>query len=104
MEEKILRHVVLFKFTELTEKERIVEIVNDFMDLKNKISLIKDIEWGIDNSPEGLNQGFTHCFVVTFESTEDRDAYLPHPEHQAFSSSLKEYVEKVFVVDYWARH
>ncbi len=31
-----------------------------------------------------MNQGFTHVYVMTFESSAARDAYLPHPAHKAF--------------------
>jgi hypothetical protein len=104
MEGKILRHVVLFKFIEQTSQEKIEEIENAFISLKSKIEIIKDIEWGTDVSIEGISQGFTHCFLVTFDSAEDRDKYIPHPDHQAFSNSLKPYLEKVCVIDYWAKH
>ncbi|MEL6593896.1 MAG: Dabb family protein, partial [Bacteroidota bacterium] len=45
---------------------------------------------------------FTHCYLLTFASEEDRDSvYTPHPQHQAFVQSLQPHLEKVFVVDYW---
>lgn len=103
-EERVLRHVVLFKFIDNVTEESVAKIETAFMELKNKISQIVSIEWGMNNSPEGLSQGFTHCFFVTFHSEEDRDAYLPHPAHQAFGSLLSPYLDKVLVVDYWANH
>lgn len=102
MEQKVLRHVVLFKFNDGTTTDRVKEIEMAFMDLRNKIHIIESIEWGKDVSPEGLSQGFTHCFFVTFSSEENRDAYIPHPDHQAFVSLMESFVEKVLVVDYWA--
>jgi hypothetical protein len=54
-------------------------------------------------SVEGLTDGFTHCFLVTFLSEEDRAIYLPHPEHQAFIELMKPHMEKVLVLDYWTR-
>jgi hypothetical protein len=104
IEEKVLRHVVLFKFIDGVNEESIARIEAAFMELKNKISQIVSIEWGTNVSPEGLSQDFTHCFFVTFHSEADRDAYLPHPDHQAFGSLLSPYLEKVLVVDYWAIH
>ena len=66
------------------------------------IPVIKDFEWGINDSPEDFHQGFTHCYLLTFASEEDRDSiYAPHPQHQAFVKSLEPHLEKVFVVDYW---
>ena len=40
------------------------------------------VEHGPYDSPEGLNDGFTHGFVMTFDTAASRDAYLPHPEHE----------------------
>jgi hypothetical protein len=57
---------------------------------------------GTNNSPEGLNDGFTHCFFVSFNSEQDRAVYLPHPAHQAFVDVLKPYLDKALVIDYWA--
>ena len=56
------------------------------------------------NSPEGKNLGFTHVYLLTFESVAARDAYLPHPEHKKFGELLGKLgvVEDVFVVDYVA--
>jgi hypothetical protein len=64
--------------------------------------LIKDFEWGKNTSPENLNQGLTHCFLVTFSSDKDRDTYLVHPDHKAFVEVLKPHLDKVTVLDYWA--
>jgi hypothetical protein len=99
----LLRHVVLFKFKDESSEEEIQKVVDAFMALKSKISEIEDVEWGTNNSPEGLDQGFTHCFLVSFKTEEDRDTYLPHPEHRAFVEVLGPHLDKVLVVDYWAK-
>jgi hypothetical protein len=101
--EKVLRHVVLFSFKESSTDADVAKIVEAFRGLPKKISQIKDFEWGTDISPEGKAQGFTHCFFVTFASEADRDAYLPHPEHQEFVGLVGPHVEDVCVVDYWAK-
>lgn len=98
-----LRHVVLFKFKDDATKEQIQEIVSGFAALPKKIDGIADFEWGTNNSPEGLAQGFTHCFVVTFKDAKSRDAYLPHPAHKDFVGLLMPRLDKVFVVDYFAQ-
>jgi hypothetical protein len=54
-------------------------------------------------SVEKLTEGYTHCFLVTFKTVQDRDIYLPHPEHQAFGAKLKPILDKVLVIDYAAR-
>lgn len=100
--QKVLRHVVLFKFTDASTPEDVKKVEVAFGALKDKISLIKDYEWGTNSSPENLNQGLTHCFFVTFHSDKDRDDYLVHPDHQAFVEVLKPHLDKVTVIDYWA--
>lgn len=98
---KVLRHVVLFKFKENTSKDKIEEIEKAFSSLPSKIPQIIDYEWGVNNSPEGLNKGLTHCFFLSFKNEEDRAIYLPHPDHKAFGQTLKPHLEDAIVVDYW---
>lgn len=102
-DQKMLRHVVLFKFKDNATPEQIKKIENAFVKLPSKIKEVKGLEWGTNNSPEGLNEGLTHCFFVSFASEKDRDAYLPHPEHKAFVEILKPILDKAVVVDYWAK-
>ena len=103
MQKQLLRHVVLFKFKDKTPEAEVQKLNKAFNALPKAISVIKDFEWGINKSPENFHQDFTHCYLVTFSSEEDRDTlYTPHPQHQAFVASLQPHLEKVFVVDYWA--
>jgi Stress responsive A/B Barrel Domain len=99
---KILRHVVLFKFKDGCSAADIKKVEEAFRALPSKIKEIKDFEWGTNNSPEHLEQGFTHCFFLSFASEKDREVYLPHPAHKAFGEVLKPYLDKVLVIDYWA--
>lgn len=101
-EQKVLRHVVLFKFKDGTPASDVKKVEDAFRALPSKIKEIKGFEWGTNNSPEGLSQGFTHCFFVTFNSEQDRAVYLPHPAHKAFGAVLQPYIDKVLVLDYWA--
>ena len=76
--EKVLRHVVLFKFKDTSTPGDIKKVEDAFRALPSKISSIKSLEWGTNNSPEKLNQGFTHCFFVSFAS-EKRQRRLSPP-------------------------
>lgn len=100
-ESSLLRHVVLFRFKKDATPEQIVEIERAFGDLRGKIAEIRSYEWGINNSSEGLNNDFTHCFLVTFGSEADREKYLPHPAHKEFVELLLPKLDKAFVFDYW---
>ncbi len=99
---KLLRHAVLFKFKDTSSAADIKKVEDAFRALPSQIKQIKSFEWGINNSPENLNQGFTHCFFVSFATEKDREIYLPHPAHQAFVEVLKPHLDKVLVIDYWA--
>jgi len=101
-DQKLLRHVVLFKFTDGTSAADMKKVEDAFRALPAKIKEIKGFEWGTNNSPEKLNQGFTHCFFLSFSSEKDRDAYLPNPAHKAFGEVLTGLIDKVLVIDYWA--
>lgn len=99
---KVLRHVVLLKFKDGTAATDIKKVEDAFRALPSKVKEIKSLEWGKNNSPENLNQGFTHCFFVTFSSEKDRAIYLPHPAHKEFGETLHPFLDKVLVLDYWA--
>lgn len=98
---KELRHVVLFSFNETVKPAELKQIEDAFEALPSKIKEIKDFEWGLNNSPEKLNKGFTHCYLLTFDSEEGRAIYLPHPAHKAFGDLLTPHLKDVLVVDYW---
>ena len=104
MPEQVLRHVVIFKFKDDAPAEAVEKINMAFNALPEAIPAIKDFEWGLNDSPENFHQDFTHCYMLTFHSENDRDSvYTPHPQHQAFVKSLQPHLEKVFVVDYWTK-
>jgi len=101
--DKVLRHVVSFKFKEDASDCQIQEVEKAFAALKDKIPGILSLDWGKNNSPEGLNKGFTHCFIVTFKDEKAREVYLPHPDHKAFVSILKPILADVYVIDFWTQ-
>jgi hypothetical protein len=100
---KVLRHIVLFKFKSDASEKQIKEVTDAFAALPKKIDAIKGFEWGTDVSPEKKSEGFTHCFVVTFADEKGRDEYLPHEAHKDFVKLVGPVLDKVLVVDYWAR-
>lgn len=99
----LLRHVVLFAFKDDASFEQIDTVVTDFAALARAVPGIVSYEWGTNVSPEGLNDGFTHCFTLTFARNEDRDIYLDHPAHTAFVRTLGSCLARSLVVDYWAK-
>ena len=98
-----LRHVVSFKFKPDATQEQIDAVVVAFRDLKKSIPQIQVFEWGTNVSPEKHDKGFTHCFILTFQSEKDRDDYLVHSEHKKFGQNLGPVLADVFVIDYWVK-
>lgn len=102
LKEKLLRHVVLFKFKETATKDEVQEVVNAFRALPGRIPEIADFEYGTDVSVENKAAGFTHGFVVTFRTEKAREIYLPHPAHQEFVKLVGPRIADVLVFDYWS--
>ena len=98
-----IRHVVMFRFTEDADPAAIARVEEAFAALPSQIPQIRDFEWGTNNSPEGLDMGYTHVFLVTFDNDADRAAYLPHPAHQEFVQLLGGIIDEVHVLDYTAQ-
>ena len=96
-----LVHMVSFKFKESVTKDDIKKVETAFAGLQKKIPQILSYETGTNNSPEGLDKGFTHGFVLTFHSGQDRDDYLIHPHHKDFGKLVGPLLEDVFVLDFW---
>lgn len=101
-EENPVRHIVAFKYIDEATDAQIQQVTDAFRALQHKIPGVVSFEHGVNNSPEGLNKGFKHVYVVTFEDEQARDAYLPHPEHKKFGALLEELgiLEDAFVIDY----
>jgi hypothetical protein len=99
---KKVKHIVVFKYKSTATASQIEEVTSAFKALKGKIPGIISFEYGTNNSPENLNKGFTHVYLLTFKDAASRDAYLPHPEHKKFGELLGRLniLEEPFVVDF----
>ena len=97
-----VKHVVVFKYKATATAAQIEEVTQAFKALKNTIPGIVSFEYGVNNSPENLNKGFTHIYLLTFKDAAARDQYLPHPEHKKFGELLGKLgvLEEPFVVDF----
>jgi len=97
-----LHHVVSIKFKESATKEQIKAVEEAFVGLKKKIKEVNSLKWGTNVSPEKHDKGYTHCFILSFNSEKDRDAYLAHPDHKEFGKVLGPVMADVFVLDFWS--
>lgn len=96
-----LRHIVLCEFNSDITPAKHAELVYEFSLLKESVPGVLQFEWGENISPEGLDDGFTDCFTLTFDGAAARDVYLAHPAHLAFVELLKPWLARVLVFDYF---
>ena len=96
----MIRHILLIKFKESVQPADIEAVRQVFLEVPSKISGVTDVEFGENNSPEGKNEGFTHCVFMTFRDEAGRDEYLPHPEHEALKEVFVPTLEDIIVFDY----
>ena len=96
-----LNHVVCFKFKSTASSQDIKQVQDAFGQLKTKVPGIEKFKSGTNVSKEQRNKGFTQCWILTFKTEKDRDAYIEHPEHQAFAKKIGAFIDDVFVIDFW---
>ena len=89
----MIRHIVLARFSPLTPHAAIDGVFTHLANLRDVIPGLLRFDAGANVSPEGLARGFTHAFVVDFETIAARDVYLSHPAHKAAGARLVETTE-----------
>lgn len=95
-----VRHIVLFRFNESCTSAQVDEMLSAFAKLPQQIADVQSYEAGPNVSPEGLDQGYTHCFLMSFADATARDRYLVHPAHLAFVELVKPRLAQALVVDF----
>ncbi|KAG0473388.1 hypothetical protein HPP92_014741 [Vanilla planifolia] len=95
-----VKRILLVKYKEEVSPEKIEELTKEWANLVHCIEPLKDFHWGTDISFENKNEGFTHAFVLTFESMEGVAEYFHHPAHVEFGKKAMPCAEKFIVFDY----
>jgi Stress responsive A/B Barrel Domain len=95
-----LQHVVLIGFKDHVTEMEAKEVARRFGALRRTVPGVASFEWGSNNSPEDLNRGLTHAFVLGFADEKARDGYLVHPVHVAFADWVKPFIGAITIVDY----
>jgi len=95
-------HMVLLKFKPDVPASRIDELFAQLAELQSLIPGIRRFTGGPYSSPEGLNKGFTHGFLMEFDGAASRDVYLPHPEHERVKGAIIPCIDDVVAFDFEA--
>ena len=95
-----VKHYGVFQFKAEVSEEQIGDCFEAMHSMVGKIPGLLDMNHGPYDSDEGLNDGFTHGFIMTFDSPQSRDAYLPHPIHEEVKDVVVPCLERVIVFDF----
>ena len=86
----MIRHIVLTRFKPETGEARIAEIYTGLSDLTKKLPGASNFTGGRSESPEQIERGYMHGFVIDFENWEALANYQENPEHKALGGQLVE--------------
>jgi hypothetical protein len=98
----MIQHMVLLRFKPDISEQEIGSLFQQVDDLKRVVPGMRYFAGGKYASPEGLNQGYTHGFLVTFDDVAARDAYLAHPDHDRVKDAIIPCVDAVVAFDFQA--
>ncbi len=84
----MIRHIVLTKFKPETDEATIAEIYAGLSALVQDLPGAHGFLGGRSESPEQIERGFMHGFVVDFDSWDALKNYADHPRHQALGGQL----------------
>lgn len=84
----MIRHIVLIKFKPDTAEAKIAEIYAGLSALTDTLPGAHNFTAGRSASPEQIERGYMHGFVVDFDSWADLKIYAEHPMHQTLGSEL----------------
>lgn len=90
---QMVRHIVLIRFrADVTEAE-IAALFAELHQIKGRVPGLLAITSGRSESPEQMERGYMHGFVVDFTGWAGLQAYQDHPDHQVLGAKLTAHAE-----------
>ncbi len=86
----MIRHIVLTKFKPDTSEDTIAAIYAGLAALTDKLTGASNFTGGRSESPEQIERGYLHGFVVDFDDWSALKAYAENAEHKALGARLVE--------------
>lgn len=84
----MIRHIVLIKFNTDMADSHISALFDELHQIKEKLPGLIAITAGRSESPEQMERGYMHGFVVDFTDWNGLQAYQDHPDHQKLGAKL----------------
>jgi hypothetical protein len=99
----MLKHIVTWKIKEFSSSEektqKIAEMKRRLENLKKEISVLKELEFGI-NSPQAAQDNWDVVLTTVFDNMEGLKTYQVHPAHVEVGKFVKEITAERACVDY----
>lgn len=93
----MVRHIVFFKLKNPTDELKL-EVKTKLLSLKNRVSVLKYIEVGLNFSDE--DRAYDLSLITDFNSKEDLNIYSNDPFHLEVVTFIKRVAKSTKVVDY----
>lgn len=84
----MIRHIVLIRFLHTIFEAAIADLFAELHQIKGKVPGLLEITAGKSESPEQMERGYMHGFIVDFADWDALQAYQVHPEHQLLGAKL----------------
>jgi hypothetical protein len=96
----MIRHILLIKFKSTAKIDEINDLKASFESMPLKVEGVHSVEWGLNDSPEAKNKGYTHAVMMNFVDDDGRENYLPHPDHEDLKALFEPILDDIVVFDY----
>ena len=93
----MIDHLVFIAVKEDASPEDVEDLISSIRGLKDSVPGVVDLTVGENFS--GRSSGYTHGLFVRFESREDLQRYMEHPDHLAVVEKLDRLTTRI-VADY----
>jgi antibiotic biosynthesis monooxygenase (ABM) superfamily enzyme len=93
----MIDHLVFLSARGDASPEDMEDLISSIRNLKDAVPGVIDLSVGENFSPR--SGGYTHGLFVRFETAEDLQGYMDHPDHQAVVEMLDRLTSRI-VVDY----
>jgi hypothetical protein len=93
----VIDHLVFLAANEEASPEDIEDLIASIRNLKETVPGVVDLSAGENFSPR--SGGYTHGIFVRFETREDLQGYMQHPDHLAVVEKLDRLTTRI-VIDY----
>ena len=84
----MIRHIVFIRFKPEISDAEIAAIFDELYAIKDKLPGVLSITSGKSESPEQMERGYMHGFVVDFVDWDALQAYQDHPDHKILGGKL----------------